>query len=499
MMTTTTPLLAADAYLLASLPGKAGIPLLAQALLERASRDAGPGGASDGEPAPALRAARARIGNFEARGNDAHKLLADKAARAGLTLPPRPGSSDGHAAWSEEVRAATREAAGHDPGVALAAELGAAAGELHLAMAAGEYLASLRVALPGREDLHAQAVALAARLTAAGRQLALVLGGPGVPAAVVRATEKLPALLAQVPDLASATTPEAHRQLCEWATQVGAAVGEILPALRLPVATAATTAPSAEEDALLARICASPGDDALRRRYAELAAARRDPHAELIFAQLAGSELRKQGDGQARVEADAHGTRASALIKAHPAWTADVERLGVRGVHFYRGFIGFITLDADAFLHNADALFSVAPIEHVHLRGAAPHLAALAATPHLARLRSLVLVDSGLTDGDLAVLLASPHLRGLRYLALTGNRLTNAGVEAIAAAPGLKGLKFLGVMQNPCDPPVDKIFFDESVWAWGATEFGQALDARHGPLAWLHPDEKHWPPDPDEL
>lgn len=497
MMTTTTPLLAADAYLLASLPGKVGVPLLTQALLDLAVRGAGPAGAPDGESAPALRAARARIGNFEARGNDAHKLLTDKAARAGLTLPPRPGSSEGHAAWAEAVRAAAREAAGHDAGGALAVELGAAAGELHLALGAGEYLTSLRAALPGREDLRAQAVALAARLTEASRRLATALASPGVPAAVARAAGKLPALLAQVPDVASATTPDAHRQLVDWATQVGAAVGEILPALRLPAASVATAAPSAEESELLARICASPGDNALRRRYAELAAARHDPHAELISAQLASFELRKQGE--ARVEDDAHGTRASALIKAHPAWTADVERLGVRSVHFYRGFIGFVTLDADAFLRNADALFATAPIEHVHLLGAAPHLAALAATPHLARLRSLVLVDSGLTDGDLAALLASPHLGGLRYLALTGNRLTNAGVEAIAAAPGLKGLKFLGVMQNPCDPPIDKIFFDENVWAWGATEFGQALDARHGPLAWLHPDEKHWPPDPDEL
>lgn len=83
-------------------------------------------------------------------------------------------------------------------------------------------------------------------------------------------------------------------------------------------------------------------------------------------------------------------------------------------------------------------------------------LRALAASPHLARIRSLKLPAriinnhhtrlNQLTDDDLAILAASPHLRRLAYLDLEDALdVTAVGLSHLARSPDLAALSFVGV------------------------------------------------------
>jgi hypothetical protein len=73
-------------------------------------------------------------------------------------------------------------------------------------------------------------------------------------------------------------------------------------------------------------------------------------------------------------------------------------------------------------------------------------VAALAADPRLARVRTLVLHDNRLGDAGLAALLASPHL-AVERLAVRHNEIRD--LAALAAWPGLASVRALDLSSNP--------------------------------------------------
>jgi uncharacterized protein (TIGR02996 family) len=74
----------------------------------------------------------------------------------------------------------------------------------------------------------------------------------------------------------------------------------------------------------------------------------------------------------------------------------------------------------------------------------------LAGWPGLARLATLHLQNSGLTDRGVRLLAASPHLAGVKSLDLSMNfGITAAGVRALAASPHLAGLEVLNLGDVP--------------------------------------------------
>jgi hypothetical protein len=75
-------------------------------------------------------------------------------------------------------------------------------------------------------------------------------------------------------------------------------------------------------------------------------------------------------------------------------------------------------------------------------------IAALAADPRLARVRTLVLHDNRLGDDGLATLLASPHL-AVERLAVRSNQIKGDGLHALAAWPGLASVRALDLADNP--------------------------------------------------
>jgi hypothetical protein len=238
-----------------------------------------------------------------------------------------------------------------------------------------------------------------------------------------------------------------------------------------------------ELEELYAEILAYPERDAPRVRYAEVVGGAR---AEFIREGIVLRDLhRRRAWAQYVLPTQA---KLAALLRKHPEWSGDVLRL-VASLEFGRGFVERVTLPAAAFLARAAELYSKAPILHARLTDASGSCEALAASPHLERLRSLDLSSNSLEDRDAEALAASPHLGRLRWLDLSRNRIADRGLEALAAATKSRfpELRYVGFALNRASDPSDQSMEDEGgVVTFRERPQGDALEAKYGELPWLH-------------
>ncbi|TMQ08304.1 MAG: hypothetical protein E6J90_40850 [Deltaproteobacteria bacterium] len=117
----------------------------------------------------------------------------------------------------------------------------------------------------------------------------------------------------------------------------------------------------------------------------------------------------------------------------------------------YRGFVERVGVDARRFSEIAEELFQLAPIRHLVVVGVAEVVDELAASPHLARIRSLSLprhtAQDELTDDAICRLVASPHLGQLAHLRLVHqHRLTSRAYQSVVTAPTLPQLSSFEVL-----------------------------------------------------
>ena len=199
-------------------------------------------------------------------------------------------------------------------------------------------------------------------------------------------------------------------------------------------------------------ILAQPDDEHLRLVYADWLEERADPRGEFIRVQtlLADAALEK--------------TQRSELLKRehelwalhHKDWLGPLEPLVIRS-KFRRGFVEDVEMNARQFIDHAEAMYAVAPIRAVTLWDAEHHMADLAASSSLARLRHLgfapedhrfVPESNSFSTPAVHMLVSSPHLAHLRSLRFHGNDLTISEVREIAAAPTLANLEKLNLDGN---------------------------------------------------
>ncbi len=255
------------------------------------------------------------------------------------------------------------------------------------------------------------------------------------------------------------------------------------------------------EAAALADVLARPDDDDARLTYADAIAHRDAERAELIAVQVKLARGRREHympDGKS----DLLDRERALLHRRGKAWAAPVADL-VLDYRFRRGFPEEVTMDTATFLARANELYQRAPVLHLTLRDARDHMAALAASPALARLESLALYKCQIGDEGAKLLAASPHLRRLRWLHLGFNDIGTAGIEALAASPNLPSLGYLGFQGNKIDDPTPRIGGQDEygmVHDMELPEAGRDLVRRFGDRAWLTTQVRSdWPPDRDAV
>lgn len=241
----------------------------------------------------------------------------------------------------------------------------------------------------------------------------------------------------------------------------------------------------ADEPELLRAVLADPDEDGPRLDYAQWCETQTDPalvaRARFIEAQIASVHLDRDRGAPLRGIADE-------LLEAHArVWTAPLRVVpGLGNPIFDRGFVELVTLSAREFLDSADPLLELAPIRHLDLTDVVADADELFASPKLAHIRSLALDRAGLLDEHLELLAASTSLAELRWLSIAKNQVTFAGADALAASQTLPQLAYVRFFGNPCDPG-ERQGHDQGVVvdSWLPPE-GEALEARHGPIRWLH-------------
>lgn len=232
------------------------------------------------------------------------------------------------------------------------------------------------------------------------------------------------------------------------------------------------------------------------------AAMRADPMVDLspILAVLGPNRTLDTGDVR---------MRTGELFSHELSSDIDVMHDVIATPRFYRGFVEHVAMQAKYFLQFADELFRRAPIRHLTLTYCTDLMEELAASPHLARIRTLALPNrhdsnacnqlNALTDDHVRVLATSPHLANLAYLDLTDNgQLTPHALDHLALSPNLPALSAVRLDWNiwwDKVPPHGS--YESRLQSRQVPEWAPALEARHGYLPWLHAEELYgsWEPD----
>lgn len=373
---------------------------------------------------------------------------------------------------------AARQAGATLPTETVASSVGAAAGALRAVWGLAQWLGYLRAADATHPLILEASTAVTDTTDAAWNELRDAVSASG------RAI--LDARLARLDNyrrFQPAASSAKHAKLIDWTHTIDEYLNDFTRDLDIRVDPVPATGPTPVEAAVLARIIANPEDIPLRLQLAELAALRNDPLAELIRSQVALSSARPLERGKLS-------ERIRQLLASYPAWTAELRDLGATDVGHHNGFPYSVNMTADAFIANGVKVVARAPIRSVMItssvKGRGKEIASSSA---LAKLHKLNLTNTAATDADLVAIAASPNAGALRALMLSQNKLTDVALEAIASSPHLRHLEDVHFNLNPGRNPIDEIeFHQDGITPYRVpTEEGRALEAKYGPLRWLHP------------
>ena len=254
-------------------------------------------------------------------------------------------------------------------------------------------------------------------------------------------------------------------------------------------------------DQAAADVVARPRLDGARRRYADASRAIDPARAELIDVQLAAAALQRASAQPRRFEALT--ARASELLAAHQSRWLTGSSLAAAQPRWSRGFVEQLSMTPTAFLAQAPALFATAPLLGLELT-TADGFAELCASPWLTRLAWLDAFDQPVGDAGAIALADSPGAGTLVWLDLGHAGVGRAGIEALAGSSGLGGLRYVNLAGNPGGDPTDRIAGQDGdhLAAFETRPLGRELEARFGPIGWLHwqPNDAAWyPPRPEGL
>jgi uncharacterized protein (TIGR02996 family) len=201
---------------------------------------------------------------------------------------------------------------------------------------------------------------------------------------------------------------------------------------------------SGEAD-LLHAVLAAPEDDRPRRAYADWLARQGQPErADFVRVQC---ELAGLPEGDER-RGELRGREEELAARFGERWAGPVLGL-VQGHAFRRGLLEVVEMAAQVFVERARELFQAAPVLALTARVAGlDELAALLASPYLARLRELRLLGPELSSAGARALAGSANVRNLRALAWADQNLGSPGAAALAGSAALSTLTHLDLTHN---------------------------------------------------
>lgn len=261
-------------------------------------------------------------------------------------------------------------------------------------------------------------------------------------------------------------------------------------------------------ESLFAQVLANPDAEAPRLELARLLEAQGDPQGELIRLQIENAkELRKYGPTP---DYRRMYLRAQELLAQHEAaWTREVAQIAAHP-SIAGGFVEGVTLDAQRFFDAAPRLYKLAPIRKLVLVDAGALARPIAESPLLDQIVSLIFYNQSkahpLGDDGLHALAASPHVKRMKRLGLTSNDIGPSGLEALAASKRMPELIYVELSGNRFESPVETFGVDGMTGmvnrqGISLPDAGKQLEAKYGKLAWLHGPSQlaQYPPNDSDL
>ena len=195
--------------------------------------------------------------------------------------------------------------------------------------------------------------------------------------------------------------------------------------------------------AFLQAVLAEPDDDAPRLIFADWLEERGDPRGAFIRLQCALERLSPADPARPDLEDE-----ADALLRLHEEeWTAPLQGIASQW-RFHRGFVEQAAMAGDEFLAHGDDLFNAFPIIRLQIRMNRRQVAAVASSPHLARLWALDVSSCRLRDAGVEELLASPYLTRVNALDLARNDLEGPAFRMLIESPLMTRLTWLNLSFN---------------------------------------------------
>jgi uncharacterized protein (TIGR02996 family) len=185
-------------------------------------------------------------------------------------------------------------------------------------------------------------------------------------------------------------------------------------------------------DAFLQAIVEHPADDTPRLVYADWLDDQGDTdRAEFIRVQCELAKLAEHDPRRSMLE-----RRSQELLDKHAReWLKPLPEWAVRAPVWRRGFVVEVWAKGEDFLRGAGELLRLCPLAttlHLSHNGiGAEGAVALAGSPHLANLITLLLLYNQIGDEGAVALASSPHLANLTTLNLDGNGIEGEGTEAL--------------------------------------------------------------------
>ncbi|WP_439625262.1 TIGR02996 domain-containing protein [Gemmata sp.] len=208
-----------------------------------------------------------------------------------------------------------------------------------------------------------------------------------------------------------------------------------------------------QHDALYRAICAEPDEDTPRLAFADLVEEEGDaPRAAFIRAQVALARVAEYDPlavATRQHNPDAfHGWAMAHTLPPVPGGYGWHKFAFRRGLPWMAGVSSLA-----AFVAGGESVFDAAPVQALSVDPRdRPDLSALAAWPHLARVRRLEFTHGWFGADAVAQLGDSPHAANLVELALEHDGVTAAGLEALAESAVFPRLEALELRSNAVPP-----------------------------------------------
>jgi uncharacterized protein (TIGR02996 family) len=155
---------------------------------------------------------------------------------------------------------------------------------------------------------------------------------------------------------------------------------------------------------------------------------------------------------------------------------------------FDRGFVACVAMPAVNFLHSANQIYSLTPIQHLKLTEVLPYIDELFASPYLNNVISLDIDRCDLGDNHIKTLAESPVLQNLKWLSIAENNLKLEGADTLAASALSEQLVYVNLYGNPEDPSGQYSTDNDLIMDSWLPESGKQLEAKYGHLQWLRRD-----------